>query len=356
MLRYVLRRIVMAVVIIYVVLSLSFLMVRLMPGNAMDYLQNQLERQGGLTPQQIQQKVAAIYGIQPNAPEWRQYLHYIKNAAHGDLGTSITNPGQTVTSVILNALPWTLLAVGAALIVSFVVGVSVGAIMAAFPNSWATRVMTFVVSVLSAIPNYLVAIVLIYLLADTHRILPSGGAYSVDVTPGWNPAFIGSVASHAIMPVAAYSIVAFGGWALQMKGSAISTACAEYVRAATARGLGSRRLTQSYVGRNAMLPQVTLLALSLGYMFGGSVLIEQYFNYPGIGYHLIGAVTSRDYPVMMGCFLLITVAVVISSLLVDLVYPLIDPRIVLPISRRRQAEAKAEVDEEQVAQAGGVSI
>jgi peptide/nickel transport system permease protein len=352
---YIVRRVVMAAVIIYVVVTLSFFMVRLMPGNPMDYLESQLERQGNLTPQQVEEKVHAIYGLLPNEPVWKQYLQYMAQAAQGNLGTSLNDPGQTVVHIIAGALPWTIFSVGVALIVSFVIGIAVGTVMAAFQDRQLTKVATLFVSFISAIPNYLVAIVLIYLLADTYRVFPTGGAYAADVNPGANLPFIGSVLVHAIMPIASYSIVGFGGWALQMKGSAVSTLGSEYVRAAEARGLGARRITQTYVGRNSMLPQVTLLALSLGFMFGGSVFIETYFNYPGIGYQLINAVNSRDYSVMMGCFVLITVSVVISNLLVDLVYPLVDPRIVSPAGRRSRPGARAGAEEQNVPVGGTVA-
>lgn len=348
MISYIARRAAIAVATIFVVVSLSFFMVRLMPGSPMDYLQSQLERQGGLTPQQIEARVNAIYGLLPNEPVWKQYLQYVGNAAQGNLGMSINNPGESVVHIIAGALPWTIFAVGVALIVSFTVGIAIGTVMAAFQNSRFTKVMTLFVSFLSAVPNYMVAIVLIYVLADRYQIFPTGGAYSVDVTPGWNLSFIGSVLLHAILPIASFVIVGFGGWALQMKGSAISTLGSEYVRAAEARGLRSRRITQTYVGRNSMLPQVTLLALSLGFMFGGSVFIEQYFNWPGIGNQLISSVNSRDYPVMMGCFVLITVSVVISNLLVDLLYPLVDPRIVSPVANRSRLGARGEAEEQAV--------
>jgi peptide/nickel transport system permease protein len=345
MVSYVAKRLATAVFIIFVVVSLSFFMIRLMPGNAMEYLENQLRRQGALTPEQVQQQVNAIYGVMPKAPVWRQYLEYIGNVAQGNFGNSLTHPGESVMHIIAGALPWTIFSVGVALIVSFVIGIAIGTVMAAKPASRFTKFLTLFVSFLSAIPNYLIAILLIYFLADTNRIFPQGGAYSADVKVGWNLAFIGSVLGHGVLPIAAYAIVGFGGWALQMKGSAISTLGTEYVRAAEARGLGGRRIMQSYVGRNSMLPQVTLLALSLGFMFGGSVFIEQFFSYPGIGYYLISAVDSRDYSLMMGCFVLITVSVVISNLLVDLLYPIVDPRIASPVAGRHKVDSPVEAEE-----------
>lgn len=349
MLSYVIRRVATAFVVVFIVISLSFFLVRLMPGNAVQFLTDQLERQGNYTPQEIQQKIAAVYGILPKSPVWRQYLTYVGHAFRGNLGTSILNPGETVVHIVGNALPWTIFSVGVALLISFGLGVGVGTVMAVFQSTRFTKVVTLVVSFLSAVPNYVAAILLIYFLADRSGVFPSSGAYAVNVTPGPNPRFIGSVLFHAILPISAYVITAFGGWALTMKGAAISTIGAEYVRSAESRGLLDRRIARSYVGRNSLLPMVTSLALSLGYVFGGSVFIETYFSYPGIGYYLIQAVTARDYSLMMGCFILITVSVVLANLLVDLLYPLVDPRIARPATRRGRVGAKTDVTEAAVA-------
>ena len=330
MLSYVAKRLVMAFAIIYFVVSLSFFMIRLMPGSPMAALEGKLTQQGGMSPEEIRQRVEAVYGVTPNAPVWHQYVEYIRNAFRGDLGTSIANPGESVVHVIASAAPWTIFIVGTSLVISFILGVAIGALMAAFQNSAFSKVMTFVVSFLSAIPNYLIAIVLLYFLTDIYHYFPISGAYAVDVTPGFNLPFIASAIDHAILPVAAFVITSFGAWALGMKGTAVSVLGSEYVRAAETRGLSPRRVAQSYVGRNSMLPQVTGLALSLGFLFGGSVFIEFYFSYPGLGYHLIEAINSRDYSVMMGCFLLITTAVIVANFLVDLMYPAIDPRIARP--------------------------
>lgn len=355
MLTYVLKRLAMSLLIIFIVISLSFFMIRLMPGNPMAALESQLRMQGGLSEVEIQQRINAIYGVVPDAPVWEQYLQYVWGAVRGDLGVPITNPGTTVVAVIAEALPWTILVVAVSLIISFILGVAVGAMMAAFQNSRFSKVMTFIVSFLSAIPSYLVAIAMLYVLTSIYPIFPAGGAYGVDVTPGFNGPYLISVLYHAFLPIAATVITSFGGWALGMKGSAISVLGSEYVRAAEARGLSDRRITQSYVGRNSMLPMVTQLALSIGFMFGGSVFIETYFQYPGIGFYMIQSVGQRDYSLMMGCFLLITVSVIVTNLLVDLLYPLVDPRIANPAARKRAEDKPADTDEEMLPAGGSMA-
>ena len=332
---YLAKRLAMAIFTVYVVVSLSFFMVRLMPGNAMELIEAQLNQEGGLSPEEILAKVRAIYGIVPNGPLWKQYLQYIGNAFRGDLGNSITNPGVSVVSIIAGALPWTVLIISISLLISFVLGLILGTIMATYPRTWFAKLTTGVTSFLSAIPVYLVAIVLLYFFADQHAWFPLDGAYTTGVQQGFNWPFIQSVINHAVLPIASFVIVSFGGWALLMKGSVVTTLGADYVRAAESWGLSSRRVTQSYIGRNSMLPMVTNLALSVGFLVGGSVFVETYFNYPGIGYYLINAVNSRDYSLMMGCFILITIAVVFANLVVDLTYPLIDPRILSPAASKR---------------------
>ena len=332
---YLAKRLAMAIFTVYVVVSLSFFMVRLMPGNAMELIEAQLNQEGGLSPEEILAKVRAIYGIVPKAPLWQQYFQYIGNAFRGNLGNSITNPGVSVVSIIAGALPWTVLIISISLLISFVLGLILGTIMATYPRTWFAKLTTGVTSFLSAVPVYLVAIVLLYFFADQHAWFPLDGAYTTGVQQGFNWPFIQSVINHAVLPIASFVIVSFGGWALLMKGSVVTTLGADYVRAAESWGLSSRRVTQSYIGRNSMLPMVTNLGLSVGFLVGGSVFVETYFNYPGIGYYLINAVNSRDYPLMMGCFVLITVAVVFANLVVDLTYPLIDPRILSPAASKR---------------------
>jgi len=332
---YLAKRLAMAIFTVYIVVSLSFFMIRLMPGNPMEYLEAQMVQEGGLSPQEILAKVQAIYGIMPKGPIINQYFQYIGNALHGNLGNSITDPGVSVVSIIAGALPWTIFTISVALLISFVLGLILGTIMAAFPKGWFAKLITGVSSFTSAIPNYLVAIVLLYFFADQHAWFPLDGAYTTGLTPGFNWPFIQSALDHAVLPISAYVIVSFGGWALVMKGSVVTTLGADYVRAAESWGLSSRRVTQSYIGRNSMLPMVTNLALSVGFLVGGSVFVEAYFNYPGIGYYLINAVDSRDYSLMMGCFILITISVVFANLVVDLMYPLVDPRIASPAASKR---------------------
>jgi peptide/nickel transport system permease protein len=324
--RFIAERFFVSLVIVWAVITISFFMIRLMPGNAIQFLYHQLLLERTMSPQQALQQVQALYDVNMKAPVGVQYVDYLGGVLHGNLGTSIVFTGTPVSQILANAIPWTVLSVAVAILISFVLGVGLGTVMAYFRRSRLAAGLTLVMTFLNAVPNYVVALVLLYLLADIHHIFPIGGAYTAGLTPGWNGPFLVSVGEHLVLPVAAYVLTAVGGWALGMKSSVVSTLGEEYITAARARGLGSRRILTSYVARNAILPLVTSLGLSMGFMFGGSVFIETLFNYPGIGYYLIQAVDGRDYTLMMGAFILITVAVVAANWVTDIVIQRLDPR------------------------------
>jgi peptide/nickel transport system permease protein len=329
-LSYILRRSLTSLFVIFVVVSASFFLIRMMPGNPMQVLYQQLVQQGGLTPAEINNQIKVYYGLQPHGPLLSQYFQYLADVAHGNFGRSISTSSATVAQIIKQALPWTIFLSAASLLVTFVIGILVGTIMAVFRKGAVAKVLTVLTSFFSSIPVYVAGLLLIWQVAAIHHLLPAQGAYSPDVPAGFNLAFIGSVLDHAILPVAAAVITGFGGWALMMKGSTISTLGADYIRASQSWGLTQRRITQTYVGRNSMLPIVTNLALALGGLFGGALFIETFFTYPGVAYYMVQAIDNRDYPVMMGCFILITTATVLANFLADLLYPLIDPRIARP--------------------------
>jgi len=324
---YIVRRLLVAIFVIFVVVSGSFFLIRLMPGNPMQILFQQLVKQGGMTPAQIDQQIKVYYGVQHNGSLLTQYLQYIGNAAQGHFGRSITDPSHTVAQIIQQALPWTVFIVAASLLISFVLGTAVGTIMAVAGERFLGKALTALTTFLSAIPSYVIALLFIWQLAAIHSFFPVQGNYSSRVTPGYNADFIGSVLYHAALPIAASTIAAFGGWALWMKGSTVSTLGADYIRASESWGLTKRRINQTYIGRNSMLPLVTNLALSLGTMFGGGLFVETFFTYPGIAYYMVQAIDNRDYPLMMGCFIILTAATVLANLVIDLLYPMIDPRI-----------------------------
>lgn len=323
---YAARRFGVSLLIVFVVITISFFMIRLMPGNAIEYLYHQLLQSGTVSPQQALEQVQSLYGVNIHESLLQQYFLYMLGMVHGNLGNSILYPGSSVTQILANAIPWTVLTVSVSLLLSFFIGISIGTVMAFFQKHVSSTIVTFVMTVLNAIPNYFVALLLLYWFADLNHVFPTGGAYQAGVTPGWNWSYILSILSHAALPIIAYVITSIGGWSLGMKSSVVSVLGEEYITSARSHGIKNQRIVRSYVARNAILPLATSLGLSVGFMFGGSVFIESMFNYPGIGYYLVTAVNGRDYPLMMGAFILTTVAVVAANWLTDLMNRYLDPR------------------------------
>lgn len=327
---YWLVRILKAILTIYLVTTLTFFLVRLMPGNPVEAFIVNLVQVQGLTYQQAQQQAASLFSFDVNAPLWKQYLVYMGNLIHGDLGVSIVSTGTPVGTMILQYLPWTLFSVGVALFISFILGVLLGMLMAYKRNSPADNLLTIISSLIHAIPNYLLAILIVVFLGIQLKLVPftaMRGALSPGVSPSLSLRFVGDALFHAALPIAVYVLTTVGGWMLRMKSSTNDALGEDYVAVARARGLRDGRIITAYVGRNALLPLVSILAISVGYIVGGSILIEQIFVYQGIGWILGQSITSRDYTVMQGVFLIITIAVVVSNLLADVVYGLLDPRV-----------------------------
>lgn len=258
---------------------------------------------------------------------WVQYVKYLTNLVKFDNGYSIVEFPTTVDQLVRSSMPWTLGLMVAAVSIAFVLGNLMGTLLGWEKTPrWLNRLLTIPL-VFTALPAFMVGLLLINLISYRFNWLPPTGAYDPSIEPGWSGEFILSVIEHAILPVSAVVMVTMGGWALGMRGMMITTAGEEYVRLAEAKGLRSRRILFNYQVRNAILPQVTRLGIVLGSIASGFVVIERVFNYPGIGMRLFRAVTRNDYPVIQGVAFYLILGVAFAVLVVDLTYPLIDPRI-----------------------------
>ena len=227
---------------------------------------------------------------------------------------------------MLTSAPWTIVLVLSGVVVSFLLGVVGGVLAAARRNTALGNVLTVSGSLLHGIPQFVIALFLAYVFTTLWPIFPFGAPYDAAINPGFSGAFIGSVAFHAVLPIFAYALSSYGGWLLTMKSSVVSVLGEDFVLAAELRGLNPR-IRLAYIARNAILPLFTIFALSLGFMFGGSVFIENIFDYPGLGHLLLHSINYRDYPLMSGAFLFITMAVILSNILADVLYAVVDPRI-----------------------------
>jgi peptide/nickel transport system permease protein len=318
-------RLLTGLALIWVVASGTFFLVRLMPGNPVT-AQYQNDILHGMSPDAARAATALLYGFVPRQPLGQQYVRYLWQLAHLNLGRSISYEGVPVAHIVAAAAPWTVLLVLSGIVVSFAIGVSAGVLAAVKRTTRLGDLLTVSGSVLHGIPQFVLAILLAYVFTTIWAVLPFGAPYDVTIAPGWNIPFIGSLITHAILPVAAYALSSYGGWLLTMKSSVVSVLGDDFILGAELRGL--RRVTVArYIARNAMLPLFTILALSVGFMFGGSIFIEEIFDYPGLGYTLLASVGTRDYPLMTGTFLIITAAVVVANILADLLYGVIDPRV-----------------------------
>ncbi|AKU07945.1 MULTISPECIES: ABC transporter permease [Haloferax] len=324
---YVLKRLGRSFLTIFVVVSASFGLIRLLPGGPLDYLRAQMIQQGGsdLSTAEINRRIAAQTNIAVDEPVYVQYIDYMTAIFRGDFGQSIWYD-QSVAGVIGPAIPWTVFLTATALFLAFTVGVSLGAFMAYKEGSTFDVGSTGVGLVLNSTPGYVVALLFIAFLGYRLQLFPTGGRYASELTPGLNVPFLASVLYHGTLPILSMAIVAFGGWALSMRGNSIRVLGEDYLRVARLRGLPTRRIALRYVARNAILPMYTGLMIAIGTVFGGAVIIENIFAYPGIGFYLIQAINARDSPLMMGAFILITVAMVIGITVADLTYGWLDPR------------------------------
>ena len=302
---------------------MNFTVPRLMPGSPVDGMIAQLGPRA--TPAAIE-AIKARFGA-VDQPVWEQFVDYIKGLATFDLGVSVKYYPMTVTEVLGRSAGWTAFLVVTAIIFSLCVGVSLGAVAAWRRGGRFDAFVSPFSVVLIAIPPVIIALATLFTFGVTLRWFPVGYAYNPDLDPGLNFTFFGSVFYHAIMPVLTLSPFLIGEFQTTMRSSMISVLGEDFVTMGRAKGLGETAVMFSYAARNAMLPVLTNLALMLGAVFGGSIVIEIVFNYPGLGLTLFTASVARDYPVIQGQLLLMTLATLGANLLVDIIYGFVDPRI-----------------------------
>ncbi|HVC35024.1 MAG TPA: ABC transporter permease [Chloroflexota bacterium] len=319
-----------AFITIYLVATISFFVVHLMPGSPVEVYIYTLMNQYGVSYATAQNQAAALFSVNVNEPLVQQYVGYLGQLAQGHLGNSLLSPGTSVGSVMLAYMPWTLFSVGVALLISFILGILLGMLMAYRRESVLDHALSFVGSVFNSVPNYIVGILLIVILGIQLNLIDIAsmrGSFSPGVKPGVDLHFFLDALMHASLPILTYVLTTVGAWMLTMKSNTSATLDEDYVTVARARGLGDWRIMTSYVGRNAMIPLVAQVAIAAGFAVGGSILIETLFVYQGIGWILNSAIAQRDYTVMQGIFLVITISVVAANLLADLLYGRIDPRV-----------------------------
>lgn len=324
---YALRRIAMFFAVVFIAVTINFIVPRMAPGDPTAAVLEQLLSRG----QQVEgagdivASYRARFGL--DDPILVQYGRYLWNTLHFDLGYSISYFPQKVETALAQALPWTLALLLTATFIAFGLGSLVGALIAWPRTPRLVKGLAPLLMVLSAIPYYLLALILLYVFAVWTKILPLGGAFSSQTSLAFSFATVIDLVRHAFLPALSIVLAGIGFWALGMRGAMINVLGEDYLTLAEAKGLAPRRIFLAYAMRNAMLPQVTSLAIALGTVASGSVLVEVAFNYPGIGYVLYNALRSSDYFLIQGVAFFLVLTVAVAVLLLELAYPLIDPRI-----------------------------
>jgi len=327
---YYVKVFIQGLITIWAVTTFTFFLIRQMPGSPVEAKIDELMTRQAMTYEEAYRATATLFNFDPDRPLHLQYLDFLSGLLRGDLGDSITKGGVSVTSIILRYLPWTLFCVGMALVISFTLGIVMGLAMGYWRGSWFDNLITTLSSIISGIPDYIMALLIILIFGvqlQWFRIGDVRGGVDPNITPGLTFEYIASVVKYAMLPILIYVLSSIGTWTLSMKSSTLSTLGEDYITVAKARGLSEQRILTSYLGRNAMLPLVTRLAISVGFVVGGSVIIEEMFQYPGLGRNLYIAISGRDYTTMQGIFLVITAAVVFSNILADLAIGWLDPRV-----------------------------
>jgi peptide/nickel transport system permease protein len=325
---YIARRLGVFVIILWLAATVNFVIPRLAPVNPIREKLLQAVSFGGAGKTDMERVVAVYeekFGL--TRPLWQQYLTYLQDIARFDFGVSIANFPSSVIEIILRALPWTIGLLLLATLIAFAIGTVLGAVIAWPRSPSVLNVVLAPLLTLSAIPFYLLGLILVYFLAFSLKWFPLSGGYTLGTIPRMNTAFFLDAAYHSILPALSIILASVGTWAIGMRGMMITGLEEDYITFAEAKGLKGSDIFWKYALRNALLPQTTALALSLGFIVSGAVLVEVVFGYPGVGTVLYRAIQTFDYFVIYGVVMILIFAIGLATLIMDLIYPLLDPRI-----------------------------
>lgn len=321
---YILKRAGFYLSIFWAAITLNFILPRLMPGNAATAVM--ARAQGQMTPQALQ-ALELAFGVNTKESLWRQYLGYLGNTLTGHFGISFTYFPEPVFQVIRTTLPWTIFLIGISTIISFCIGTALGVYAAWRRGRRLADALPIAFTLIAAMPYFWVALALLYVFGFTLNWLPISHSIGTNQALGFNFSTLGSILYHAALPIISIVVTSLGGWTLGMRNNLVGILSEDYITLAQMKGLPEREVVTNYATRNAMLPQVTSFAMSLGFVVGGAVITEIVFSYPGIGYALFQAVSNSDYPLMQAIFLFIVTAVLLANFLVDILYSRLDPRV-----------------------------
>jgi peptide/nickel transport system permease protein len=320
--RFALRRLGFFAVTLWACLTLNFVLPRLMPGSPI--LDMMAKYHGRLSPKALA-AIADAFGVDTHASLIGQYFSYLKNTATGNFGLSLTQT-EPVSQVIAGAVWWTVGLIGVTTVLAFVLGTLIGIVGAWRRGGWLDGILPPVFVIATSIPFFWIGMLLILAVGKIDPTFPTSGAYSYGATPGLNWPFISDVLQHALLPGLAILITSIGGWILTMRNTMVTVLAEDYIRMARAKGLPGWRIMLDYGARNAMLPNLSGFAMSIGFVLSGAIVVEYLFSYQGVGYYLLQAVVNQDYALVQALFLLITVAVLVAILAADILTAFLDPR------------------------------
>jgi peptide/nickel transport system permease protein len=324
---YILQRLLMWILTIWIGVTLTFAIPRLGGSDPTTSMVLRMMNQRGYVENadKIIETYKQSFGLNDSVPI--QYIRYLGNVLKFDYGFSFANFPSNAWDIVAPALPWTLTLLSVAAVLSFIIGVTVGSLMGwrKTPN-WLQSILPISLT-FTSIPYFMFGILLISIFAFKLHWVPATGGYSRNVDMGWNAPFVKDVLMHAILPLISIILTSMGGWALGMRGLMIGINNEDYFLLAQAKGLSPMRVFFRYGIRNAILPALTAFALGLGGLIGGSALVEWIFAYPGTGYYLFRAIQEQDYTVIQTITNLMIIITATGVLIIDLLYPLIDPRI-----------------------------
>ena len=318
---FIVRRVIFYLVAAWVALTINFFIPRAMPGNAVQAI---MAKFPNLTPSAYR-ALEAMLGVGHPGSIWHQYWAYLVNVSHLNFGTDVSQYPASVSSLLAQTIPWTITLVGTATVIAFAIGTALGIMASWRRGGWLDRVLPGLMF-FQAMPYFFLALILLELLAVRAHLFPIGQGYTGGLIPGWHWDFISSAVYHSLLPALTIVIASVAGWMLQMRNVMLTTIGEDYVLAAQAKGLPNHRVVWTYATRNALLPQLQGFGLALGFVVSGAIVMEIVFSYPGIGLLLLNAVTSNDYPLMQAIFLVITFAVLLANLIVDVIIVAADPR------------------------------
>jgi len=318
---FILRRLVFYLVTAWVALTINFFIPRAMPGNA---VQSIMSKFPNLQPAAYR-ALEALLGVGHPGSIWSQYTSYLDDIFHFNFGTDVSQYPASVSSLLGQTLPWTVTLVGTATVIAFLIGTGLG-ILAGWRHGGSLDRVLPGLMFLQAIPYFFFALILLELFASKFHVFPLGQGYAQGLIPGWHWDFISSAVYHSLLPALTIVLTSIAGWMLTMRNVMITTVGEDYVIAAQAKGLPNRRVIYTYAARNALLPQLQGFGLAVGFVVQGALVMEIVFSYPGIGLLLLNAVSSNDYPLMQAIFLVITFAVLLANLIVDVIVVFADPR------------------------------